>query len=154
MKPIKIDLSQPFENVLARVFAAPVDAKAKSQSFAETRLKRVSPKQGDPERTRRAEVKKVVRSLYEAAHGRQVETPIGLINIAPPVAAFLKEKPFYIETQVDFLLAALTRIIEMSSRVRERPLAQAQNRTVQNSISNRKWPHKRGPALLTTSTYD
>ena len=120
MKLIKIDLSQPFEHVLARVLEAPANAKVTNQSCTETRLKLAFPKDDDLELTRRREVKKVLRSLYEAAHGRQVETSIGLIPIAPPIAAFLKEKPFYITTQIDFLLAALTRIIEMSLRVGER----------------------------------
>ena len=130
MKPIEIDLSEPFEKVLARVLAAPANSKTRSQKSAEPGVNLVSPKQGDLELKRTAEVKKVVRCLYEAAHGRQVETHVGLIPIAPPIAAFLKEKPLYIRTQVDFLLAALTRIIEMCPRVSQRPSARLQSEAV------------------------
>src|SRR5215212_5778170 len=120
MKPIKVDLSEPFEKVLADVLAAPANIGAKNQRFARTKRSLVSPKQRDIELQARAEVKRIVGYLYEAAHGRQVQTPIGLIPIAPPVAAFLTEKPFYIRTQIDFLLSAVARIVATPARVRER----------------------------------
>jgi len=138
MKLIKIDLSQPFETILARVLALPANSKADPQRSAETRSTFSSLKKGDLELTRTADIKKVVRCLYEAAHGRQVETSIGLIPIAPPLAPFLKEKPLYISTQVDFLLAALTRIIEISSRPGERPFVPTEHETLrQPSTPNR-----------------
>ena len=121
MKLIKIDLSDPFETVLARVLAAPTDVRTKSRKSAEPGFSPVSLNQRDPELISRTEIKRVVRCLYEAAHGRQVETSIGLVRVAPPVAAFLKHRPLYIKTQLDFLLAALTRIIEISSGVSEQP---------------------------------
>lgn len=52
----------------------------------------------------------VLRSLYEATRGRQVATQIGFISMTPPLAPFLKDAPFYVETQADFLLQALTRL--------------------------------------------
>ena len=89
MKRIAINLSEPFEDVLAAV-----------QSLASG-----GPGAGDDE------LKQALRGLYEAANGRQVETPIGWIAIAPPVAAFLKLKSFYVETQIDLLVEAAARII-------------------------------------------
>ena len=91
-KRIKIDLAEPFEKVLADVLAAPANVRASNQRFANTRSRLLSPKQGDFDPRGRAGIKRIVRYLYEAAHGREVETPVGLIPIAPPVAAFLKEK--------------------------------------------------------------
>ena len=138
MKLTKIDLSQPFETLLSRVLALPANSKANRRRSPEMRSAYSSLKKGDPELTRTADIKRVVRCLYEAAHGRQVETSIGLIPIAPPLAPYLKERPLYIRTQVDFLLAALTRILEMSSRPGEQPFAPTQCETLrQPSISDR-----------------
>ena len=76
-------------------------------------------KRGDQGPGDSAELKGLLRCLYEAAHGRQVETQIGHVAIAPPVAPSLKETPFYIKTQVDFLLEALTRIIGGASHSKQ-----------------------------------
>jgi hypothetical protein len=66
------------------------------------------------------QVKEALRSLYEAAHGRQVETQIGFVTIAPPVAGFLKKKPYYVATQHEFFLEAFTRILVGDSPRKER----------------------------------
>jgi hypothetical protein len=66
-----------------------------------------------------AEVKEALRSLYEAANGRQVETRIGFIAIAPPVAGFLKDKPYFVATQYEFFVEAFARILIAASPPRE-----------------------------------
>ena len=107
MKQIEIHLSEPFEEVLATLFTLP-------STLAEIDEVRF-PGGNDPELRKSAkcveEVKEALRSLYEAAHGRQVETPIGFLPIAPPVAAFLKKKPYYVATQHEFFLEVFTRIL-------------------------------------------
>ena len=95
MKENRIHLSQPFEHVLAAVLSLP---KTRDDTM-------------DSRRQGGAELRELLRRLYEAANGRQVETTIGLVPIAPPVAAYLKETPFEVETQLDFLLEAMSRMI-------------------------------------------
>jgi hypothetical protein len=107
MKQIEIHLSEPFEEVLATLFTLP-------STLAE--IGEVRFPEADDSKLRKsakcvAEVEEALRSLYEAAHGRQVETPIGFLPIAPPVAGFLKKKPYYVATQHEFFLEALTRIL-------------------------------------------
>jgi hypothetical protein len=95
VRQIEIDLSEPFEKVLTCVLALPPctsDAVGNGS---------------DDDK----EFKEAIRELYEAANGRQVETRFGWIAIAPPVASFLKARPYYIETQIDLLIEAATRII-------------------------------------------
>ena len=78
----------------------------------------------------------MLRCLYEAAHGRQVETEIDARAIAPPMAPILKESPFYIRTQVGFLLEALTRIISAASHSNNGILPpQIGKRKVLNNVS-------------------
>ena len=95
MRNIEIDLAQPFEKVLASVLSLPMGC----SDAVTDRL------------SNEAEIKKVIRGLYEAANGRHVETNVGLIMIAPPVYAFLKAKPFSVTTQSDLLIEAATRLI-------------------------------------------
>ena len=95
MRHIEIDLSEPFEKVLTCVLALPSGTRDISGNGS-----------GDDK-----EFKQMIRELYEAANGRQVETRFGWIAIAPPVAGFLKARPYYIETQIDLLIEAATRII-------------------------------------------
>jgi hypothetical protein len=95
MRNIEIDLAQPFEKVLASVLSLPMGC----SDAVTDRL------------SNEAEIKKVIRGLYEAANGRHVETTVGLIMIAPPVYAFLKAKPFSVTTQTDLLIEAATRLI-------------------------------------------
>ena len=88
MKPAKIHLSDPFGQVLASLLALPsTHAEMNERNLPETAD--LSLRKGA---TSDAEVKEALRSLYEAAHGRQVETQIGFMEIAPPIAGFLKKK--------------------------------------------------------------
>jgi len=103
MKKIQIHLSQPFEEILATVLSLP---------HSHTPTRHASHED--------AELKQVIRGLYEAANGRQVETALGLVPIAPPVAPFLKEAPFDVATQLDFLVEAMSRVITCSSELTER----------------------------------
>ena len=95
MRQIEVDLSEPFEKVLTCVLALPSGSGPIAGNGS-----------GDGN-----EFKEAIRDLYEAANGRQVETRFGWIAIAPPVADFLKARPYYIETQIDLLIEAATRII-------------------------------------------
>ena len=115
MKQTKIDLLNPFEKVLNAVLSTPDDDEGIREGAGQNGTSSVFANAVNRGSTSKTELKRVLRCLYEAAHGRQVETQIGLITIAPPVAAFLKERPFYIKTQIDFLLEALTRIIAGTS---------------------------------------
>jgi hypothetical protein len=107
MRRTEIHLSEPFEEVLASLLTLP-------STHTETDELRFL---GAPDSVLResakcdTEVKEALRSLYEAAHGRQVETQIGFVTIAPPVAGFLKKKPYYVATQHEFFLEAFTRIL-------------------------------------------
>jgi hypothetical protein len=115
MKQIKIDLSNPFEKVLGAVLSVPGRPAVIDEAAVQNTAGTIFAKRANRGPANDAELRKVLRCLYEAAHGRQVETQIGLVAIAPPVAPFLKETPFYIKTQVGFLLEALTRIISGAS---------------------------------------
>jgi hypothetical protein len=93
MKNIEIDLNQPYERVLATVLSLPGGAAHSDDPVAES------------------ELRILLRSIYEAANGRQVETALGLIPVAPPVAEFLKAKPFKVANRADFLIDVSTRVI-------------------------------------------
>lgn len=95
MRGIQVDLAQPFEEIVARVLSLPTGCS----------------NPGGNRLVSDAEIKQVIRSLHEAANGRAVEGKSGRRASAPPMAAFLKKKPFRIATQVDFLIVAATRII-------------------------------------------
>lgn len=95
MRNIDIDLKEPFEKVLATVLSLPVGGSNPPSDHLSNKM----------------ELKKAIRTLHEAANGRQVETTVGFVAIAPPVAAFLKERPFRVASQIDFLVTAATRLI-------------------------------------------
>jgi len=114
MKQIRIDLLEPFEKVLEAVLSAPESHKVIAEGAVQMPQAQFA-NRVNPAPASETELKEVLRCLYEAAHGRQVETEIGSVAIAPPVAAFLKGSPFYIRTHVGFLLEALTRIISAAS---------------------------------------
>jgi hypothetical protein len=95
MRTMEIDFAQPFEKVLATVLSLPA---GRSPAIA-NRL------------SNKAELKRVIRGLYDAANGRHVETNIGPITIAPPAYAFMKAQPFSVTTQTDLLIQAATRLI-------------------------------------------
>lgn len=107
MKRIEIQLSEPLEDFLTSVLRLP-------PTLAEMdglRLAGATDQEGRQSARCDVEVTEALRSLYEAANGRQVETPIGFLPIAPPVAVFLKTKPYYVATQHEFFLEAFTRIL-------------------------------------------
>ena len=95
MRGIQIDLAQPFKEVLATVLSLPAGCS----------------NPGDNRLENDVGFKQAIRGLHEAANGRPVETKSGRVVTAPPIAAFLNKKPFHVATQVDFLIAAATRII-------------------------------------------
>ncbi len=95
MRQVEINLSEPFEKVLGCILALPPGRRDIVENGS-----------GDDK-----ELKQMIRELYEAANGRQVETRFGWIAIAPPVAEFLKARPYYIESQIDLLIEAAARII-------------------------------------------
>lgn len=117
MKQIKIDLAGPFEEIVAKLLSIPpTDGFVNDKDTFDSELS--------------SEMAEVLRSLYEAARGRQVATQIGLVQIAPPVAAFLKDAPFYVENQADFLLQALARLCTGScprTSIRPREIAREIN---------------------------
>jgi hypothetical protein len=117
MKQIKIDLTESFENIVAKLRSIPpTDIFVDDKDAVDSELS--------------SEMAEVLRSLVEAARGRQVATQIGLVQIAPPVAAFLKDAPFYVETQADFLLQALARLCAGScprTSIRPREIAREIN---------------------------
>ena len=86
MKRISIDLSEPLERVLTQALALPAG-------------------RGDG-RISEARVKDAVRRLYNAAHGRTVDTPLGRIPIAPAVAPWLKAAPLAVRTRPELLTLA------------------------------------------------
>ena len=135
MKQIKIDLLEPFEKVLKAVLSAPESHKVIAEGAVQMPQTQFA-NRVNPAPASETELKEVLRCLYEAAHGRQVETEIGSVAIAPPVAAFLKGSPFYIRTQVGFLLEALTRIISAASHSNNGILPpQIGKRKVLNNVS-------------------
>ena len=99
MKKTRIDLSQPFEEILATLRHLPRAHVVAGDTAADD------------------ELKQVLRGLYEAANGRHVATALGLVPIAPPVAPFLKEVPFDVETQLEFLIEAISRVIVCPSQL-------------------------------------
>jgi hypothetical protein len=107
MKQTKIHLSEPFDEVLASLLTLP----STLVEIDEVRFPGADDSELRKSARCDAEVKEALRSLYEAAHGRQVETPIGFLPIALPVAGFLKKKPYYVATQYEFFLEAFTRIL-------------------------------------------
>ena len=135
MKQIKIDFLDPFEKVLEAVLSAPESHKLIAEGAVQMPQAQFA-NRVNPAPASETELKEVLRCLYEAAHGRQGETEIGAVAIAPPEAAFLKGSPFYIRTQVDFLLEALTRIISAASHSNNGiPPAQIGKRDVLNNVS-------------------
>ena len=107
MKRIEIQLSEPLEQVLASVLTLPSTLAEIDEGLCAGATDLELSQSGRCD----LEVKDAVRSLYEAAHGRQVETPTGFVGIAPPVAGFLKKKPYYVATQHEFFLEVFTRIL-------------------------------------------
>jgi len=111
MKQIKIDLLEPFEKIFEALLSIPESNKVVGEGATQNATGAISAKHANENPASDAELRKVLRCLYEVGHGRQVETQIGLVTSAPPVALSIRETPFYVKTRVGFLLEALTRII-------------------------------------------
>jgi hypothetical protein len=94
----RIDLAEPFEKVAAALSSLPL-----TNSRVLTRTE---------EAFKQLKVKQLLREIYEAANGRHVATNIGIVSIAPAIAPGLKEKPFYVATQAEFLWQAVARVAE------------------------------------------
>jgi hypothetical protein len=94
---VQIDLNQPVERVVAAVLSLPPGIETADKPGW------------------RAKLIILVRGLYEAANGRHVETSIGLVSIAPPVAGFLKARPFYAASQIDFVTDVVARLVSEPS---------------------------------------
>ena len=92
---VEIDLAEPFENLIAAVLSLPTGCRSLVR---------------DPS-ANEAHFRRGIRGLYEAANGRQVETTVGFIAIAPPPFEFLKATPFQVGTRTDFLIEAAARLI-------------------------------------------
>lgn len=119
MKQVTIDLAGPFEEIVANLRAIPPTNNLNGSK--ETVASELSP-----------EVQEVTRSIYEAARGRQFATMIGLIPAGPlPIAPFLKDAPFRVESQADFLLQALARLY-VGSCPRTKSPAREINREIKN----------------------
>lgn len=83
MKKIEVNLGIPFDEIAARGIALPNDGGSQSTSDEQ--------------------IVRALRRLYELAHGRSVETAIGLIPIAPPVASGLAKARFSIGSRCELL---------------------------------------------------
>src|SRR3982750_1718497 len=101
----RINLAEPFEKISAALSSLPLVDSSLSPR------RKVAFKQ--------TKVTHLLREIYEAANGRQVATTIGLVAIAPPIAPYLKDKPFCVNTQADFFSQALARIAD---GIRKRPI--------------------------------
>ena len=83
MNETVIDLTKPFDRVLAIALSLPRD---------------------DDRLVNDGAIKQAVRRLYEAAHGRFVQTQIGPIPIAPPVEASLQATPLLVNSARELIV--------------------------------------------------
>lgn len=90
---VQIDLNQPVEHVVAAVLSLPPGAANADKPAWKAKLIIL------------------LRGIYEAANGRHLETNTGFVSTAPPVAEFLKAKPFYAASQTDFVIDVAARLI-------------------------------------------
>ncbi len=100
----KINLAEPFEKLSIAISSLPLTHDRISQRTDEV--------------FKETKAKQLLREIYEVANGRQVATTIGLVALAPPTAPYLKDKPFFVETQADFLSRAIVRIADGASERR------------------------------------
>lgn len=84
MKPIEINLSDPFEKTLAHALSLPKDSEAEHEEA----------------------IAQALRCLYTRAHGRIVETTIGPITIVPPADSALKGARLLLVKRGDLLALA------------------------------------------------
>jgi hypothetical protein len=148
MKEVTIDLAGPFEEIVANLRSIPpTDNLNGSKDAVASEL---SP-----------EVYEVAQSIYEAARGRQFATLIGLVPAGPlPIAPFLKDAPYKVASQADFLLQTLARLYCGSYSKTETPPREAcrkiKNPRVefQTSGSSRAEHESLSPPLTYDDNYD
>ena len=104
-------LPQKNEQTALRKRSTPVDLERSFEEVVTAVLSLPWGDGGSKTRITEAELRTFLRGLYEAANGRQVETAIGLIPIAPPVAEFLKAKPYHATSRIGFLIEVATRML-------------------------------------------
>jgi len=102
---VEIDLDRPFDRILAAVLGLPSGGSDSDNRITD------------------AELKALLRHIYEAAHGRQGESNMGFIPLEPPVAPFLKATPFNVASKTDFLVAVTSRIISGPNHLSEQGAA-------------------------------
>jgi len=86
MKPIEIDLNDPFEKTLEAVLALPAG--------------------GDGRGARRETVAEALQYLYIAAHGRTLKTSVGAITIMPPTDSSLRKGSRLLHARSDLIALA------------------------------------------------
>ena len=94
----RINLAEPFEKISVAFSSLPLTDSSLSRRTNAA--------------FKRTNMTHLLREIYEAANGRQVATSIGLVAIAPPIAPYLTDKPFCVNTQAGFLSQALARIAD------------------------------------------
>jgi hypothetical protein len=99
MQKIEIDLREPFEHNLERALALP-EAHDRANAPDE-------------------EVAAALRRIYELAYGRSVETPIGLVAIAPALAPALAEARLSVASRQGLLAAIRDKLASPSRALRD-----------------------------------
>ena len=117
MKKIEIDLGAPFAEIVARAIALPDN--------------------GGSESTNDKQIVHALRRLYELAHGRSVETAIGLIPIAPPTASGLANARLSVGSRCELLAIVKEKIT--STRT---PKGRQARRPIVDRISPGRIPHR------------
>jgi hypothetical protein len=144
MKEVTIDLAGSFEKIVADLRSVPpTDDLSHRRNNSDWEL---SP-----------EVQEVVRSIYEAARGRQFATTIGLVPAGPaPIAPFLKDAPFEVGSQADFLLQALGRLYRGSRFKAESPSEGIKREVCNPTARDEANPssHRQQKSFSTQITYD
>jgi len=136
MRNIEIDFAEPFEKVLATVLSLPSGCSNAVENHLNSE----------------AEIKEVIRGLYEGANGQRVKTKMGSIVIAPPACAFLKAKPFSVTTQTDMLIEAATRLIAGPHRRWAASPSRTHNETLSSQLNNSLRPCAASDYLISNQT--
>jgi hypothetical protein len=132
----KIDLTESFEKTSAVLSSLP---------FTDSLVSR-----GKKDAFKQTYVNRLLQEIYEAANGRQVATTIGFVGIAPAIAPYLKDKPYWVKTQAEFISQALARIGNGGST---RPVRAALHRSSVPAAAACKTPTKSNERQLVTSGY-
>ena len=133
----KIDLAKSFEKTLAILSSLP---------FTDSLVSRWKE---DP--FKQTKVNRLLREVYEAANGRQVATTIGFVSIAPAIAPYLKDRPYWVKTQAEFLPEALARI---ATGARNPPArSDLHPRSVQAAAASKTRPKSNARQLVTSYPY-